>query len=1602
MLIQALNSDIMKIILISCNFRRMFHFLFLVPLILIHSSNTSAEAPEISFPTDISKNAIVRKIFVGPDINKPETTCRNVEMFHPALMLSAGNIQFTHVNSDDPEGWSFVTTTSIPSGTVVFVTDNEWSGSAFDADGSDEVYKITFTSIAPCGTEFTFVDGLAPTSNNGSTATIDDNTFVDLEAAGDALYLFDGTISAPNFISAIKFGTGTWGNGGNNLPSTLTNDVTAIDFDSDNGEYTCGKGSLSSTVMNETYWTTSDLVITHSPCFWSCNATTLLAGDILFTHVNSDAPDGWSFVLTKPVAAGKILYVSENEWNGSSFNTGEETFVITFTSAATCGTEFAFQSGNAPVSNNGSTATINDNTYSFESGGEALYRIEPSLSGVNFISAISFGNGAWGSNGNLPSSLTNGTTAIDFSQDNGMYNCASGSSCGGGINMSSSGIMNDVHWITNDFNPVTLNSFCTWSGCIAPTCTVPISPTNGATNVSIGTILSWAAADCSSGYKIYFGTNNPPTNIANGTNLGNVLSYDPVALLVPNSRYYWKIVPTNNVGDAVGCSVWSFVTNNGIPDCTTPVFPPDESTGLPITSFNLTWNAVPEASSYILYFGTNFPPTNIVNGVNQGNVTTHSTGALLNNTTYYWRIQPVNSYGTASGCTNWSFKTTTAPISFCLNCDGSGSACVTPATINNPDFSALCTGFTIALVLDESGSLQGYQDEMENATMTFLHSLNCTGASVAIIEFNAQARFLVDDYTPVDDNYVTAAQSYFDDIPVPFMDNEVYQPNAYITDLQGTNWEAGMLAVDAIPFTPDLIIFLTDGVPTGYSTDANPTYNGPYDYCNDGTTTQTPEIVNPVKIANKLKVEGAHMFMVGVGNASLPTLQQMAGPTEFIVGTNGIGNSDYSTSNFSDLAQGLAEVVENLCPFAAEVVSQSICVGGTNGSISIRVPTQLFPFNYQYFNNTTNELLGEASNVSMSPLMISGLAVGSYRIEVDVEVPGSNCTRTEIFYETIAANAPNVAASVTSVIQPTCINPNSASATLTVSTGTPSFVINLKKGGVTQPGYPVLTNANSYTATGLNSGSYTFETTDANSCNTDIDAFTVNEPANCCMPTCPANVTIQCGSSTAPAQTGAPTTVSNCGIITYSDNITGGTCPLIQIINRTWVSSVTGVICTQTITVMDNIPPSIICPANVTVSCAGQVPSVNIASVLRSDNCAGIVIVTHIGDVKTNQTCVNNFKIVRTYRATDACGNSATCSSTITVLDNVVPQIHCPQDLVLSCETGINYTIVINNWINSAYATDGCDANLSITSDYDGISIPDFSCSGGMVVIFRATDLCGNSSTCTASIFKPCFTIETGVYLEGAAIASDGGDNYNLPMRTSLNDIRLLPGQALLDPFFGVKYSPPGQPYRSAPWNYQGTEGNLFDSGGNPLNGDAGYPYTVVDWVLVSMRLDSAGSVGPVCQAAALLHSDGRIQFVKPMNCCGVKESTKYYILIEHRNHLIVMSNIRLSFVNHRLSYDFRFQQSWETPGFPGHNLFAREKEILPGRYAMLSGNGNQTISLNSDTDINFDDRSYWESQNGTLGAYRIGDFNLNGDTNFNDRISWERNNGMFTSVPRN
>ena len=48
----------------------------------------------------------------------------------------------------------------------------------------------------------------------------------------------------------------------------------------------------------------------------------LAAGDVAFTALNADE-DGWALVTFVDIVANTTIYFTDNEWNGSAFNTGE-------------------------------------------------------------------------------------------------------------------------------------------------------------------------------------------------------------------------------------------------------------------------------------------------------------------------------------------------------------------------------------------------------------------------------------------------------------------------------------------------------------------------------------------------------------------------------------------------------------------------------------------------------------------------------------------------------------------------------------------------------------------------------------------------------------------------------------------------------------------------------------------------------------------------------------------------------------------------------------------------------------------------------------------------------------------------------------------------------------------------------------------------------------------------------------------------------------------------------------------------------------------------------------------------------------------------------
>ncbi len=191
------------------------------------------------------------------------------------------------------------------------------------------------------------------------------------------------------------------------------------------------------------------------------------------------------------------------------------------------------------------------------------------------------------------------------------------------------------------------------------------TPTNSATSVSINPTLTWNCTGSNIvGYYVYLGTNNPPTNILNGVT--NATASRAITGLQYSTTYYWRAVAYNSSGSGVTSSTYSFTTQaDPIPLALSNCTPATGSTGVSATSAMwLHWYAAAGAvpTGYRVYYGTDNPPTNIINGTvaPYGSFDQYA-GTRTYNTTYYWQIVPYNAYGSAPNCPIWTFTTEAAP-----------------------------------------------------------------------------------------------------------------------------------------------------------------------------------------------------------------------------------------------------------------------------------------------------------------------------------------------------------------------------------------------------------------------------------------------------------------------------------------------------------------------------------------------------------------------------------------------------------------------------------------------------------------------------------------------------------------------------------------------------------------------------------------------------------------------------------------------------------------------------------------------------------------------------------------------------------------------------
>ena len=189
------------------------------------------------------------------------------------------------------------------------------------------------------------------------------------------------------------------------------------------------------------------------------------------------------------------------------------------------------------------------------------------------------------------------------------------------------------------------------------------------------------------------------------------------------------------------------------------------------------------------------------------------------------------------------------------------------------------------------------------------------------------------------------------------------------------------------------------------------------------------------------------------------------------------------------------------------------------------------------------------------------------------------------------------------------------------------------------------------------------------------------------------------------------------------DSVIGEPCN--QILYRTWrATDACGNVAdsVQVADIIDTVGPVISgVPSDVQLDCGDALPT-DMPTAL--DACSENVNLTLTIDSIPGD-CDGELLVIRTFTATDDCGNSSTASQTLTVVDQTAPEFSSvPADTTIGCGAALPSDM--------AEAMDFC-SDVSMTSAVDSVA---GDCDGAWILTrtFTATDACGNSSSAQQTV----------------------------------------------------------------------------------------------------------------------------------------------------------------------------------------------------------------------------------------------------------------------------
>jgi ELWxxDGT repeat protein len=227
---------------------------------------------------------------------------------------------------------------------------------------------------------------------------------------------------------------------------------------------------------------------------------------------------------------------------------------------------------------------------------------------------------------------------------------------------------------------------------------------------------------------------------------------------------------------------------------------------------------------------------------------------------------------------------------------------------------------------------------------------------------------------------------------------------------------------------------------------------------------------------------------------------------------------------------------------------------------------------------------------------------------------------------------------------------------------------------------------------------------------------------------CPASVVVEATSSTGAQATFPAATASDAvttSLAVQYSHVSGGTFALgvtPVTVTATDAAGNTGS-CTFSVTVRDTVAPTLSCPAHLTVEATGPAGATGVyPAATASDRISSVSL--GYSHPSGGTFPVGSTAVIVT--ATDAAGNSTTCSFNVIVRDSVPPTVSCPAtvttEATASTGAGVTYP-----------AATGSDAISLVTLTYSQASGATFPL-GSTVVTVTAADTSGNTTSCNFTV----------------------------------------------------------------------------------------------------------------------------------------------------------------------------------------------------------------------------------------------------------------------------